>query len=419
MISLKYSCSFLLHKRKASDKEAHLICRVKWNSSRSIISLNLGYLINPAGWDQSTQMCRLRSTHGPARIPASVINTDINRYRDAADEVFGGFAKRDVWPTVDQARQAMRVVLGLEAPEILSTSTIYARFMKEEAIERCWSSSTTTKMSTTRDHILSFAPFATMDGFSKRNLALYIEHLRTQRGLADTTIDRHLSNVKWFLNWSYDQHYLRTDEYKRFRPKLNVVPPPIVFLTWDELMQLWNFTPKYPEQQETLDFFLFCCFTSLRWSDCHNLKWSQVSEEGIEVVTIKTVDPVVIQFNKWSREIIDKYIDKKYPGDYVFCRTSNQKMNKSLKLIARDAGIEGSYNIVSFKDGKRTEEPKEKWELIKTHCGRRTFICNALMMGIPPSIVMKWTGHSDYDTMRPYIAIADQSLKLEMQRFNR
>ena len=48
-----------------------------------------------------------------------------------------------------------------------------------------------------------------------------------------------------------------------------------------------------------------------------------------------------------------------------------------------------------------------KHELLSTHTGRKTFICNALSLGIPPNVVMKWTGHSDYKAMKPYIDIAD------------
>ena len=38
------------------------------------------------------------------------------------------------------------------------------------------------------------------------------------------------------------------------------------------------------------------------------------------------------------------------------------------------------------------------------HC-----ICFALSNGVPPQVVMKWTGHSDYKAMRPYIDIAEKT----------
>lgn len=42
----------------------------------------------------------------------------------------------------------------------------------------------------------------------------------------------------------------------------------------------------------------------------------------------------------------------------------------------------------------------------------------ALSLGIPPNVVMKWTGHSDYKAMKPYIDIAD-SVKVDaMSRFD-
>lgn len=53
-----------------------------------------------------------------------------------------------------------------------------------------------------------------------------------------------------------------------------------------------------------------------------------------------------------------------------------------------------------------------------THAGRRTFISNALSLGIPPQVVMKWTGHDDYKSMKPYIDIADETKINAMEKFN-
>ena len=50
--------------------------------------------------------------------------------------------------------------------------------------------------------------------------------------------------------------------------------------------------------------------------------------------------------------------------------------------------------------------------------GRRTFICFALSSGIPPQVVMKWTGHSDYQAMKPYIAIAEKTKADAMKLFD-
>lgn len=66
----------------------------------------------------------------------------------------------------------------------------------------------------------------------------------------------------------------------------------------------------------------------------------------------------------------------------------------------------------------RIDETHPKWELLSTHAARRTFVCNAIMLGIPPSIVMKWTGHSDYRAMKPYLEIVDDTAKRAMSAFD-
>jgi len=53
-----------------------------------------------------------------------------------------------------------------------------------------------------------------------------------------------------------------------------------------------------------------------------------------------------------------------------------------------------------------------------TRCKKKHWICNALSLGIPPQVVMKWTGHSDYKAMKPYIDIADDIKAKAMQKFN-
>ena len=77
-----------------------------------------------------------------------------------------------------------------------------------------------------------------------------------------------------------------------------------------------------------------------------------------------------------------------------------------------------SFKLFTYKGNERIDEIAEKWELIGTHTGRRTFIIHALSRGIPPSVVMKWTGHSDYKSMKPYIDIVDEIKASEMTKMN-
>ena len=135
--------------------------------------------------------------------------------------------------------------------------------------------------------------------------------------------------------------------------------------------------------------------------------------------TVKTVEALDIELNKWSDEIISRHVDRNHGDDHVLPQIPNQVLNRYLKRIARDCGIDAPVHLVEYRGSERTDRTVPKWELVGSHAGRRTFICNALMMGISPTVVMQWTGHSDYRAMRPYIAVADQSRRDAMSAFDR
>ena len=94
-------------------------------------------------------------------------------------------------------------------------------------------------------------------------------------------------------------------------------------------------------------------------------------------------------------------------------------MNDYIKEAARLCEIDEPVTITRYQGTVRTDEEFKKYEVLSTHAGRRTFVCNALMLGIPPAVVMKWTGHSDYKAMLPYIDIADEAKRKAMAAFDK
>jgi hypothetical protein len=94
-------------------------------------------------------------------------------------------------------------------------------------------------------------------------------------------------------------------------------------------------------------------------------------------------------------------------------------MNEHLKELGKLSGLDTPVTITYYRGNERIDMVYPKYELLSTHAARRTFICNALMLGIPPEIVMKWTGHSNYNAMKPYIAVADNAKADAMTLFNK
>ncbi len=185
-------------------------------------------------------------------------------------------------------------------------------------------------------------------------------------------------------------------------------------------MQIKDFeipsTKQYLER--TRDTFLFQCFTSLRYSDLFNLRRSNIKENHIEITTIKTSDSLRIELNKYSRAILEKYKDVHFEDDKALPVITNQKNNDYIKELAKMAGIDEPIHEVHYVGNERVETVTPKYALLGTHTGRRSFICHALSIGIPADVVMKWTGHSDYKAMKPYIDIADKIKASQMSKFD-
>lgn len=137
------------------------------------------------------------------------------------------------------------------------------------------------------------------------------------------------------------------------------------------------------------------------------------------LTTKKDTDTVKIELNKFSKSILDKYRGMSFPHNHPLPIISEQRMNEHLKEIGEICGFNSPVRFTYFKGSERIDEVYAKYEKLSTHAGRRTFICNALMLGIAPQIVMKWTGHSDYAAMKPYIEIADKAKENAMSLFDK
>lgn len=170
------------------------------------------------------------------------------------------------------------------------------------------------------------------------------------------------------------------------------------------------------------NYLPLCCFTGLRYSDVARLRPCDVkrttNKPFISIVTMKTEDRLHIELNKYALQILDKYKNIHFPKGLALPVISNAKMNEYLKEAAEIAGIKEPVRIVFFKGNKRYENVLPKCELLTTHSGRKTFICNAIRLGIPTNVIMEWTGHSDYKAMKPYIKIVDAVKEENMSKFD-
>lgn len=426
-MNIKRNILFTLEKRKKDGilvtENVPIRMRVIYNSKR--VEFTTGYRIDATKWDDKQQKVKNGCTN-KLKQSSSEINADLLHYGADIQEIFKEFEVRDIIPTPDQLKHAFNKRYAKtetnEEPEQETPDffKVFDEFTKECGTQNNWATSTYEKFKTARKHLQDFDPLLSFDSLTEEKLTDYIDYLRKKKGQRNTTVSKQMGFLKWFLRWAFKKGYNANMSYDTFRSKLKNTQKKVIFLTWDELTKFREYKiPKNkPYLERVRDVFLFQCFTGLRYSDLFNLKRSDIKDGHIEVTTVKTADSLIIELNNHSKAILDKYKKVHFEDDKVLPVISNQKMNDYLKELAKLAGIDEPVRETYYKGNQRIDVVTPKHELLGTHAGRRTFICNALSLGIPAQVVMKWTGHSDYKAMKPYIDIADNIKASAMDKFN-
>ena len=428
-MNIKRNIIFTLESRKKDGilitENVPIRMRVNFTSKR--IEFTTGYRIDSAKWDADKQRVK-NGCSNKLKQSASEIKASLLEYYTEIQSIFKRFEVEDVMPTPEQIKEAFNALHKpvSEEPKPKKEALpcdffqVFDDFVEDCGRQNNWTDSTFEKFAAVKNHLTNFREGLTFEFFDERGLNDYVGYLRDVKEMRNTTIGKQLSFLKWFLRWAFKKGVHQNNAYDNYKPKLKSTQRKIIFLTWDELNRLREF--KIPSNKQALervrDVFLFQCFTGLRYSDVFNLRRSDIKDDHIEVTTVKTSDSLIIELNNHSKAILDKYKDVAFEDDKVLPVITNQKMNDYLKELAELAGIAEPVRQTYYRGNERIDEVTPKYALLGTHAGRRTFICNALALGIPPQVVMKWTGHSDYKAMKPYIDIADDIKANAMSKFN-
>jgi len=427
-MNIKRNIIFALESRKKNGvavvENVPIRMRVVFASQR--IEFTTGYRIDVSKWDLDKQRVKNGCTN-KLKQSASEINGDLLRYYTEIQNIFKEFEVQNIVPTPIQIKKAFNAKHNPTSEDIKETEDVKADFMTifDEFVKECgkqnnWTDSTYEKFAATKNHLKGFDANLTFTSLDESKLTDYVSYLRDKKEMRNSTIGKQIGFLKWFLRWSFKKGYNQNKEYDTFSPKLKTTQKKVIFLTWPELTKLKEYkipdTKKYLERVR--DVFLFCCYSGLRYSDVYNLRRSDIKPDHIEVTTIKTADSLIIDLNDHSKALLEKYKDVHFEDHKALPVISNQRMNDYLKELAELAGIDDPVRETYYKGNERIDTVTPKYALLGTHAGRRTFICNALSLGIPAQVVMKWTGHSDYKAMKPYIDVADDIKANAMSKFN-
>lgn len=220
--------------------------------------------------------------------------------------------------------------------------------------------------------------------------------------LTNNTIGRVYKNLKSFLNWASDKKFNANYDFKKFT--VFKEDKEIIHLTEAELKKLDTKKFKNKFWNEIKDVFCFGCYTGQRIGDILNLKKEDIRDDIWFLRSGKTKDILQLDLLPQAVKILKKYA-------YELPKVSDVQINKNIKDICEDLGFDTPIVDIKYRGSERIETKHMKYELITTHVMRKTFVSLSRNKGIPADIIMAFTGHKDYRTMKPYMKLGNKTKK--------
>ena len=225
----------------------------------------------------------------------------------------------------------------------------------------------------------------------------FVAYLQRQ-GLANNTIGREIKNLKVFVN-ALDAERKQLVDIGKLRVLKEEVDN--IYLTEEEL-QLIHDAELPTHLDRVRDCFLLLAWTGCRYSDLQQIDKSNIKGEVLSFRQHKTNNKVAIPIHPVVREVFEKY-DYELPNEI-----SNQKFNEYLKDVARLSGITSTETKTRTEGGKLTTTKCEKWQLVSSHTGRRSFATNMYKRGLPSIMIMSITGHKTESAFLKYIKVRQE-----------
>lgn len=221
-------------------------------------------------------------------------------------------------------------------------------------------------------------------------------YLLNERNNRNDTIYKMLASLKCLIRWMLNNDYPVDPKSLEVRQKVKVKHD-IVTLTEQELKRLET-VELNSYQMPIRDCFLFQVYTGQRFSDMQQLAPDQIKDNAWKFKSVKTGKDMVVPFVGWCSRA--KQIGEKY--DFSFPKYTQQYFNREMTKICRLAGITESVKLTRYQGSSLLQMQKPKCEWVSSHTARRTCVSLLLAKGVPPTVVMKLTGHSSIQTIMRY-----------------
>ena len=381
--------------------------RIKWDGSKKITSITLPCKIDSNKWDVSKQKPKNNSFHNG--VSAAEITREMSRYEDIADNIFLDF---EYIPTPSEFKTTFKNKINKVDSNSEDLKQVFNEFISKHSSANDLQYTSIINYRSLFKGILETGIFNKIDDLNRENFGSYHNFL-VHQGYKNSSIKNKFVRLKTFIKWLNKNK--NTNIVFDYDYKIRSYTNDILYLEWEELMRIYNMKFNNSLLSYYRDIFCLCSFTSLRISDAMKLRKQDIYEDYIFVITKKTSKVIKIELNDYSREIIQRYKNEDVPFGHFH---SLSYFNEKLKEIGKICEINSPIRRIYYSGSNRVEKIVPKYELLSSHCGRKTFVVHCIRLGIPIEIIMRWTGHSNYDSLKHYVEIIDEVKSSSMSKFN-
>ena len=296
-MKIKRNVSFKLRAYGKNNDLFQIRLRTTFNSQR--LDLKTGCQINKkSAWDEEAELVKT-GYKGPKGETALSINNELRNIKDQMESTFKFFEAIDQIPTPSQLQKKYEDRLNGSVPQKPAPEPkkvrkpkehdffkVYEMFLKECGEKNAWTEATFEKMEAMRVDLTTFKKNIKFSDLTEATLTEFVAYMRDSKklrtprkkkgeredydqedlvGLKNSTIEKKLGYLRWFLNWATDRGYNTNLDYKKFHPTLKMTQRKVIYLTKEEIARVRDL--ELSEAQAYLDpirdIFLFCCFSGL------------------------------------------------------------------------------------------------------------------------------------------------------------
>tara|TARA_R110002072_G_scaffold72354_2_gene173020 strand:- start:4676 stop:6010 length:1335 start_codon:yes stop_codon:yes gene_type:complete len=246
----------------------------------------------------------------------------------------------------------------------------------------------------------------------------FVTYLKNEK-YAQNTMQREMVFIKSFCKHARFmglETHPQLDSLRLERAKVSNI-----YLSILEIEKIEKAEDLLPHLQNVRDWLIISCYLGQRISDFMRFTAEMIRYESgealLEFTQKKTGKLMTIPVHPKVIKILEKR-NGEFPEPI-----SHQKYNDYIKIVCQKAKInckvKGSKKLETEPKSKKFRKSSgtfEKWELVSSHIGRRSFATN-FYGKMPTSYLIHITGHSSENLFLEYIQKSNKDLALEISKY--